>query len=705
MARKLAVKETRSVKRRTFLAGAGAGGLVLGASGVFLGTRTSASRAKPRPALNVLDEPSFAVFVAIAERALMFDGADPVEIAHRVDEALRYARPEAQNEMRLTLLVLENALAGLLLRRSPRLFTESTLEDRARALELWGDSRVALIRGFTNSVRKLSVGSHYAELAGAKATGYPGPALDKPDAGPILRDGRISEPSAGILEGQTLGNPDEMTADVCIIGSGAGGAVTAAILARAGKKVIVLDEGGYFTSARFRARDDEALRDLYQEAGQRTTKDLAIAIFQGRAVGGTTVVNWTTSFRTPDDVLELWKTRWGVRLTPADLAPHFDAVEERLSISEIPIVLNRNNRLLYDGCSALGYDPHLIRRNVKGCAHTGHCGQGCPIDAKQSMLVSYLPDAIASGATVVSRARVRRLYFQGGRVTRATAALMDGPGLAPIGSTLSVSAKMFVLAAGAIGSPAILMRSRAPDPHGRLGRRTFLHPTIVMLGLHDEPVNAYFGAPQGAVSHAFARRGDDVGYFLEAAPVQPLLMAIAAPGFGVEHRAIMEGIERSTCHIALTIDGHHDDEGGTVELTPSGWPLLDYTITPKQWAAFREAHKTLARVGLASGSKGLLTCHLDPFWIRSEADIDAIDRAAYEPNRLSIFSAHVMGGCGMSDDPKKGVVRSEDLRHHALENLHVIDGSVFPTSLGVNPQESIYGLAHLMATRIAATSA
>ncbi|MCK6547670.1 GMC family oxidoreductase [Myxococcota bacterium] len=511
----------------------------------------------------------------------------------------------------------------------------------------------------------------------------------------------------GVVEGQTLERDVEAEADVCVIGSGAGGAVAAALLARAGRRVVVLEEGGYFTSERFMMREEDAYPHLYQEAGQRTTKDLSVALFQGRAVGGTTVVNWTTCFRTPDATLERWRTHHAVGHVDAQaLAPHFEAVERRLNISKIDLAkVNRNNRLLWDGCKALGYEVDTLNRNVIGCAMTGYCGMGCPVDLKQSMNLTYLPDAMSDGATIVSRCRVERLELDGGRVVKAHGALLDAFGVGPTGVSITVRAKRFVVAGGAINSPALLIRSGVPDPSGRLGRRTFLHPVVVSAAQHDEEVAGYHGAPQGVASHHFAHRGDDVGFFLEAAPIYPVLMSTAFPAFGAVHREHAKRLKHFAGHLAIAIDGHHDgEEGGTVAVLPSGRPQLDYEISPKVWAALREGQKVLAKLQLASGAKLVGTFHSPPIEMKSDADVAQLDAAPFAPNRVGVFSAHIMGGCGMSDDPKRGVVRSEDLRHHQVDNLHVIDGSVFPTSTGVNPQLSIYGLAHLATTRLLAAS-
>ena len=509
--------------------------------------------------------------------------------------------------------------------------------------------------------------------------------------------------SAKVIDGSLASADLELSADVCIIGSGAGGAVVASVLAAAGVSVIVVEEGGYFSTADFDMHEAHTVPKLYQEAMQRTTADLAISVLQGRAVGGTTVVNWTTSFRTPEDVVEHWEKKHAVGgFRYADLVPHYEAIEARLSIHEVDeAAMNRNNQKLYEGCISKGFAVAPTRRNVYQCLQTGYCGTGCPINAKRSMLVTLVPDAIDAGARLLFRCRVDRLDSAAGEITAARCTLLDASGYGVTGKRAIIRAKRFVLAGGAINSPAVLLRSGLNE-NGLVGTRTFLHPTIGVTGLYDEPIEAFHGAPQTAASHAFAHRGDDVGFFMEAAPGYPVLSATAMPGFGATHRHLMETSSRRTVHIALAIDGFHADvPGGTVKLRPSGAPLLDYPIPPRLWEAFRTAQQRLVEVNLASGAKEVTTLHDPPITVTSETEIHRLDAAPWEPCRVGVFTAHQMGGCRMGDDPKSSIVRSEDLRHHTIKNLHVIDGSVFPTSLGVNPQESIYGLARLMATRLA----
>lgn len=507
--------------------------------------------------------------------------------------------------------------------------------------------------------------------------------------------------SANVTDGAASGDLD-LHADVCVIGTGAGGAVTASVLAEAGFDVLMLEEGGYYTSVDFTARERDAAK-LYQEGLGRTTADAAIAIMQGRAVGGTTVVNWTTSFRTPEDVVAHWKTKHAVGgFAYADLVPHYEAIERRLGIAKVDVAsMNANNRTLYDGCKALGWEADTLKRNVYACLQSGMCGLGCPVNAKRSMLVTLIPDAIDAGAKLVFRARADRFEAAGGEVTKLRGTLLDAEGKKPTGKSLTVTAKRFVMSCGAINGPGLLLRSGLDD-NGRVGLRTFIHPAIGSAALYEQAIDPMRGAPQSAASHHFAHRGEEVGFFLEAAPWYPSLSSTVTPGFGAEHFELFKSPANTALHVAILIDGFHDDvAGGKVTLRPSGAPLLDYPIPDRVWTAIRFAQLRMAELELAGGAKRVVTTHDPAVVISSKSELGRIESAPYGSGSLPVFTAHQMGGCAMGDAPATSVVRSEDLRHHTLKNLYVIDGSVFPTSLGVNPQESIYGLARLMATRLA----
>jgi len=510
--------------------------------------------------------------------------------------------------------------------------------------------------------------------------------------------------STNVIGGSDQMSDLDLSCDVCVIGSGAGGAVTAATLAHAGIDVLIVEEGGYYTHQDFTMREKDVLPKLYQEAMQRTTLDAGMAILQGRAVGGTTVVNYTTSFRTPEHVVDHWAKKHAISgFKYADLVPHWEWIEKRLSIHK-QAEMNANNQKLYDGCKKLGWGADTLSRNVASCMQSGFCGLGCPVNAKRSMLVTMIPDAIDAGARLLYRARVDRIETQGDSATTAHITLLDADGLQPTGKRARIKAKRFVLSGGAINSPALLLRSGI-SLGGLVGERTFVHPVIASVAHYDEPIEAWRGAPQSAASHHFADRREKMGVFFEAIPFYPATIATGTPGFGEQHHARMARLRSAAIHIVLGIDGFQDDiPGGVVRLRASGATVLDYPIPAPVWEGLRFGQKRLAEIGFASGAREVTTLHDPELSIKSPDDISRIESMPYQVGSVPVFTAHLMGGCRMGSDSRTSVVRSEDARMHAYQNLYVIDGSLFPTSVGVNPQESIYGVARLMATRLASKS-
>lgn len=504
------------------------------------------------------------------------------------------------------------------------------------------------------------------------------------------------------IAGRHLTGSQTLDADVCIVGSGAGGAVLAAGLVARGLSVVVLEEGPDCTKADFDLQEGHAYPLLYQEQGMRATADLAITILQGRSVGGSTTVNWTTCFRVPTNILRHWADHHGVEgLDEATLAPHFEKVEARLGISVWPENLaNENNRVLLQGGRALGWDVAPLKRNVRACVNSGYCGLGCPVDAKQSMHLTYLPDAVKKGLVLFSDVRAETIETAGDRATavHGRALLTDGK---PSPHGITVRAKVVVSSGGAINGPALLLRSGIHDG-GLVGKRTFLHPVVAMAAFYDREIHPYYGAPQSIGSHHFIDRGERIGFFLETPPIHPMLAATAYAGFGVEHQAFLARLPHLGVLIGLCVDGlHPGDEGGTVSLRKDGRIRVDYPIGSRLEEAFHAASVAMARIQLAAGATEIRTLHREPVVIRREADLTRLDDAPWGALRHSIFTAHQMGGCPMGEDPHRSVVNSR-LQHHRIHNLFVVDGSVFPTSLGVNPSETIYALADWAVEHVAA---
>jgi choline dehydrogenase-like flavoprotein len=493
--------------------------------------------------------------------------------------------------------------------------------------------------------------------------------------------------------------------DVCIIGSGAGGAMLAAGLAQQGLDVVMLEAGPYKHRADFNMDESKAFANLYQSRGLQATQDASISLLQGSNVGGGTTINWTSCFRTPPAVLEIWRQRFGLSgLTPDALAPHFDAVEARLNVTEWQLNLaNANNQTLIRGAQKLDWEVSPLRRNVSGCVNSGYCGMGCPVNAKQGMLLTTIPDALKAGMRLFSEVVAQKLVVKNNQVTEVHASVKDPDTGRPGPHQIVVRPKRVVSSCGAIHGPALLLRSGIDD-NGLVGKRTFIHPVVGLAAEFAEPINGFYGAPQSASSHQFIHRGaNEVGFFIESAPTHPILAATAATHFGANAQGFMSRLS----HLAFLIAIHHDgvlpdDQGGEVALKSDGRPTLNYAISNEMRAAFEVAHVKLTELALAAGSKETSSLHLNPVRCRTKADIGQYAQQAYGAHQHGIFSAHQMGGLTMGSDPKNSVI-NPDFRHHRIKNLFAVDGSVFPTALGVNPSLTIYALAHMARQRIAAS--
>jgi choline dehydrogenase-like flavoprotein len=500
-----------------------------------------------------------------------------------------------------------------------------------------------------------------------------------------------------IVDAARLDGDRDDEADVVIVGSGAGGGIAAEILARSGLRVIVVEEGPLRSTGDFRMRESDAYPQLYQESAARKTADKSINILQGRCVGGSTTVNWTSSFRTPLSTLDFWQRQFGLAdYTPQALEPWFEMVERRLSIREWEMAPNPNNEALRRGADKLGIACHVVRRNVNGCWNLGYCGMGCPTNAKQSMLLTTLPTALDHGATIYSSLRAERLELSGDRVAALHCLAMEPSGIRPRPVQVRLSARHFVLAGGAIGSPALLLRSGVPDPQRRIGRRTFLHPTVVGAALMEPLIAGYAGAPQSLYSDHFLETqpiDGPLGYKLEAPPLHPVLIATTLQGIGEVHGALMENFAHVHALLALMRDGFNEaSPGGQVRLRDDGTPVLDYPLDDFFWQGARRGLATMAEIQFAAGAKRVYAVHEDcTGWSSWAAAKEGIARLPMRPLTMRVVSAHVMGGCGMAADARQSVVDPRG-KHHLLGNLTVADGSLFPTSIGANPQESIYAI-------------
>lgn len=501
---------------------------------------------------------------------------------------------------------------------------------------------------------------------------------------------RIIQPDTLPAAGATL------RADVVVVGSGASGAVMAYELARSGAKVVVLEAGPYVPSTEFKEHTRTAMEQLYADAGNQTNVTGDLAVLQGNCVGGSTVVNAAVCFRPPNQVLEHWQREHGLEnLTAETLDPYFDRVERNLSIHvNEPHEVNYNGRLLLEGAKKVGIPASPTSRNVKNCVLSGHCISACKTDRKQSMLVTYLPWACELGTQILCSTRAERFEVEGKRVRAVEAIATDSSGA---GKPVRVEAGLVVVAAGPIQTPLLFQRNQLANSSGQVGMNFACHPSLAMLGEHDKEIYAWVGATISA--HA-GNIEDPLGsgYLLEAGMVGPLVTSTWIDGgIGSEYVDFIENSKRYQAAVALI----HDHNVGRVYMDGAR-KRIDYDVDDRDFERLREALRGTARIYFAAGAKRVFLPTTRRTTIESKGDIDSVINSLENgKNKYRLTSYHPQGTMRMGADPANSVVSPSGLCHD-LDNVYVPDASIFPSSIMVNPQVTVYGMASYIADGIKA---
>jgi choline dehydrogenase-like flavoprotein len=584
-------------------------------------------------------------------------------------------RPALRSQLDLVLRAIETPLIGLLLGGRAARFSRLAHAEREAYLRRLADSPIALKRTAFQDLKRLTLlltygleSSPYRSL-----TGFVAPIPDAPVASAL----RPRAPAAG----------EVIEADVCVIGSGAGGSVAAAVLAAAGKRVVILEAAIHVAEDRFGGSELDGLARLFLDRGLTATDDRWIAIRAGAAVGGGTVINWSSSLRLPPAVRDEWRAV-GVG---EGLDGHYDALEAALDIDVDESARNGPNAALERGLSALGLSSRTIPRNVLGCGDCGPCALGCRRGAKQSTLRTFLDQACRNGAEILAGCEARRVLVEADRVVGVTVAVAGGE--------VTVRAPLVALAAGSLRSPAILLRSDIAT--GLAGRNLLIHPVATVAGIHDEPMEAWSGVPQSVLSEAFADLDGGHGFRVEAAPAHPGLLASGLPWQSAsQHR---QGMARMT-HVAPFIGIVRDRNPGRVDLHRDGTVRIRYGVGAPERGMLKRAMVELARIQVAAGARRLFTLHTPPLEMAEGGSLDAftaeIERRPIAPNRILLFSAHQMSTCRMGADRRTSVA-DPDGRVWGVRGLYVSDASAFPSASGVNPMLTIMALARGTAERMA----
>jgi choline dehydrogenase-like flavoprotein len=479
------------------------------------------------------------------------------------------------------------------------------------------------------------------------------------------------------------------TADVVVVGSGPCGSVAAYELAAAGRRVVLLEEGPPFTPADFELDGALSMARTMREGGLRFTMGHVMPTMQAIALGGGSLVNSAICNRAPAFRLEEWAAEADLAHTGRrDLDPHYDAIAEFLGIGPTPDdVQGRRNLLFRDGCKALGYTSEPCPRNVVGCRGSGECFTGCRARAKQSMDISYVPAAIRAGARVLTSLRVEELRVQGRRAS-GVAGRVVAPFTGAPGPRFRIDAKAVVLAAGALATPILLQRSGdLANSSGAVGKHLQFHPGVSVLGVFPDPVEPVFGATQGYQSLHFLREG----FKLETLWAPPGVLAVRMPGFGRRFEEQLFDMRYASVFDAIA--SCHRSQGTVRERGRSLDPALRWHFHPEDAAVLGRALWTMAEIFFAAGARRIVPGVAEmPDVMHSLEEAEMLRTRPPRADQLVVASTHVFGTARMHTDPRRGVV-GEDCRAHDLDNLYVVDTSVFPLSPAVNPMFTGMALA------------
>ncbi len=497
--------------------------------------------------------------------------------------------------------------------------------------------------------------------------------------------------------------PSSLDTDILIIGSGCGGAIAAAKLSEKGFKITIVEEGPYVTQKDFNQNSRELVPKMYRRGGGLATDDLSIRILLGSTFGGTTTINWMTSLRTPDFVLDQWKDQFGLTdYGPSDMKPHFTSVEKRLSVHKInDLDHSRQNRIILDGGKALGIHSEASSNNSIDCIGCGTCGLGCPYNAKQDMRLTYLRDALKNGITVYTSTKAEKIHYEDKNNQLTTVTMKGGDWKIP-NQTISITSKKVIVAASAIHTPLLLQKSGLTK--GKLvGKHLQLHPVTASTGQYDDYIDPTYGIPQSTTSEEYHDLdGNGYGFWLEVPDLEPFLAAVNYPGIGKQRREDLKVLRKSGVIIILTRDGANGKS--TISNGEVRWrrgfnyqngsfnlrsiPSIRYKLSKEDKYHMIKGLENSIEMQFAAGAKRVLTLHSEYTELNKPEDSKRIWDLRNGPNEISLFSAHPTGTARMGVDPKLSVVNNTAEMHH-YPGVYVMDGSVLPTAPGVNPMITI----------------
>ncbi len=487
--------------------------------------------------------------------------------------------------------------------------------------------------------------------------------------------------NVNVIAPESVMGDTSIEADVCVIGTGAGGAPVAKELAEGGKKVVMLEEGGYFTADDFDAKHSRMFIKLYRDAAQTITIGRPpILMPLGKAVGGTTIINSGTCFRAPSSVLDAWHQTYGLEgIEQKRMDPFFRRVEREIHVSQIPPeIAGKNAEVVKRGADKLGLSGDYLYRNAMGCVGSGVCTAGCPTSAKQHMGLTYVPKAWDNGAVTYTGCRAEKLLIDSGRIRGVESSVGQ--------DRLTVHAETVILAAGTVHSPLIMRQNKVGLESGELGKNLTIHPASGARALFDEEINMADGVPQAYYIDEFA----DEGIMFEGAAVPPGVASMTLPGLGPKHRDLMlnyPNLSQFGVMVSDTSRGEVKQVGGQT--------IIRYDLDDRDVALLKKAIVILVEIYWAAGAKAVFP-GTSVFPELRNGEMSRLREHNFKADELELMAFHPLGTCRMGREPESSVVDG-NLQVHGVEGLYISDGSVIPSALGVNPQLTIMALSTRLA--------
>ena len=495
--------------------------------------------------------------------------------------------------------------------------------------------------------------------------------------------------------------------DVCIIGSGAAGAIIAEKLASKGKSVVLLEKGGYYDSEDMNQRELDMMPLLWKNGGANFTDNLRIVIAQGQCLGGSTVINDAVCLRTPQIIREQWRAM-GVNISDQQWDAATDEVWNRIHVTKvIEQELNDNNLMLKKSCELKGYKSSENDRNCIDCMRCGFCHLGCHYETKQDMLITYIRKALQSpdsDTRIYCNCSAEKITYLSSTdeknnsntaiATGVEADFLDNNSVTKF--KLRVNANVIIISAGAIASSQLLIKSAIAE--GKTGKGLSLHPAPFLLGKFEREINAYNGIPMAYTCHEFGVTNGvtDGGFLIESIFLPLFQFSLGLPSFLERYSRFIEDFNHYTMAGVLI----RDEASGSITLSENGKPKINYSLSQKDIKNISKGLQILAEMWFDAGAQHVISGHQSVLRLNSKEDIPhLVHFIETDPEGLLISSAHPQGGNKMGDDSSTCVVNSEGMVH-GFSNLYVCDSSIFPTSTGVNPQITVMALATIIGDHI-----